>query len=151
MNHIKALAIKFVSTLVVLFIILGLFYDMAFRNVFWISLVLTVAAYLIGDMLILPRTNNTIATIADFGLAFFVIWLMGDNLTYGASVFTPALITAAGVAIFEYFFHKYVSNRVINETKNETHQARNLRYQTEASEELSPNRTDLEKDHNDDL
>jgi hypothetical protein len=142
MKHVKALAIKFVSSLVLLSIILGLFYDMAFRNIFLITLVLGVAAYIIGDLLILPRTNNTVATISDFGLAFLIIWLMSENLTYGDNHFSMSLIAALGVALFEYMFHKYVANNVLpNAGKRQ--QTRQLQYQTEASEELTPVRTDI--------
>ena len=112
MKHMKNLAIKFISILAVLFIILGIFYDMSFGNVLSISVVLTLASYLIGDLLILRRTNNTMATISDFALAFLVIWLMGENLTYGDSLIMPALIAAAGIALFETFFHKYVSRQI---------------------------------------
>jgi hypothetical protein len=80
MKHVKALAIKFVSSLVLLSLILGLLFDMAFSNIFLITLLLGVAAYLIGDLLILPRTNNTVASIADFGLAFLIIWLMSESI-----------------------------------------------------------------------
>jgi hypothetical protein len=34
MKHVKAFALKFISNLVLLYIIPGLFFDMAFRNVF---------------------------------------------------------------------------------------------------------------------
>ena len=112
MKHMKNLAIKFISILAVLFIILGIFYDMSFGNVLSISVVLTLASYLIGDLLILRRTNNTMATISDFALAFLVIWLMGENLTYGDSLIMPALIAAAGIALFETFFHKYVARQI---------------------------------------
>jgi hypothetical protein len=142
MKHVKALAIKFVSSLVLLSIILGLFYDMAFRNIFLITLVLGVAAYIIGDLLILPRTNNTVATIADFGLAFLIIWLMSENLTYGDNHFSMSLIAALGVALFEYMFHKYVANNVLPNT-GKRQQTGQLQYQTEASEELTPVRTDI--------
>lgn len=67
MKHVKALVIKFVSSLVLLSLILGLLFDMAFSNIFLITLVLGIEAYFIGDLLILPRTNNTVATIVDFG------------------------------------------------------------------------------------
>jgi hypothetical protein len=142
MKHVKALAIKFVSSLVLLSIILGLFFDMAFSNIFLITLVLGVAAYLIGDLLILPRTNNTVATIADFGLAFLIIWLMSENLTYGDNHFSMSLIAALGVALFEYMFHKYVANNVFPD-KGGQQQSRQLQYQTEASEELTPVRQDV--------
>jgi hypothetical protein len=142
MKHVKALAIKFVACLVLLYIILGMVYGMTFGDVFMISLILGIASYIIGDLLILPRTNNTIATIADFGLAYIVIWLMSDNLTYldGDNLFTMSLISSLGVALFEYFFHKYVSNNITNETKSDHKQPKNLQYQTEVSEEIAPNR-----------
>jgi hypothetical protein len=142
MKHVKALAIKFVSSLVLLSLILGLLFDMAFSNIFLITLVLGVAAYLIGDLLILPRTNNTVATIADFGLAFLIIWFMSENLTYGDNHFSMSLIAALGVALFEYMFHKYVANNVLP-NKDGQQQTRPLQYQTEASEELTPVRQDV--------
>ena len=138
MRHIRNLTVKFIATFAVLYIILGIFYDMSFGNVLSISLVLTLAAYLIGDMLILPRTNNTVATIADFGLAFLVIWLMGENITYGDSLIMPALISAAAIALFEAFLHKSIAHQFRNEHNENLPQSRNLRYQTEASNELTP-------------
>ncbi|NYE04123.1 uncharacterized BrkB/YihY/UPF0761 family membrane protein [Bacillus niacini] len=144
MKHVKALAIKFVSSLVLLSLILGLLFDMAFSNIFLITLVLGVAAYLIGDLMILPRTNNTVATIADFGLAFLIIWFMSENLTYGDNHFSMSLIAALGVAIFEYMFHKYVANNVVKNQGGQKQQTRKLQYQTEASEELlAPVRQDV--------
>ncbi|WHX98347.1 YndM family protein [Neobacillus sp. DY30] len=143
MKHVKALAIKFVASLVLLSLILGLLFDMAFSNIFLITLVLGVAAYLIGDLLILPRTNNTIATIADFGLALFIIWLMSENLTYGDNHFLMSLIAAVGVALFEYMFHKYVANNIVKNKGGQQQQTGQLQYQTEASEELTPVRQDV--------
>ena len=148
MKHMKNLAIKFISILAVLFIILGIFYDMSFGNVLWISVVLTLASYLIGDLLILRRTNNTMATISDFAIAFLVIWLMGENLTYGDSLIMPALIAAAGIALFETFFHKYVA-RQIQEADEQQNSSRNLRYQTEASSELTPRNTEFSNRNSD--
>ena len=148
MKHMKNLAIKFISILAVLFIILGIFYDMSFGNVLWISVVLTLASYLIGDLLILRKTNNTMATISDFAIAFLVIWLMGENLTYGDSLIMPALIAAAGIALFETFFHKYVA-RQIQEADEQQNSSRNLRYQTEASSELTPRNTEFSNRNSD--
>ena len=148
MKHMKNLAIKFISILAVLFVILGIFYDMSFGNVLSISVVLTLASYLIGDLLILRRTNNTMATISDFALAFLVIWLMGENLTYGDSLIMPALIAAAGIALFETFFHKYVA-RQIDEASDHQNRSTNLRYQTEASSELTPRNTEVSNRNSD--
>lgn len=145
MKHIKPLAIKFISSLVLLSVILGLFFDMSFGNIFLITLVLSVVSYVIGDLFILRRTNNIIATVADLGLAFLVIRFMGDALANGdnGDMFTMSLIAAIGVALFEYAFHKYVANRVLNENQSRENQKTTLRYQTEASEELTPKNTDF--------
>ncbi|WNF21078.1 YndM family protein [Mesobacillus jeotgali] len=142
MKHLRALALKFLASLVVLYVILGLMYNMSFTNVFLISLVLGLASYVIGDLFLLPKTNNTIATLADFGLAFMIIWILGESLTYGESLLLASLISAAGIAVFEYFFHKYISGNVLEEGGREYRNG-NYQYQTEASEELYPVRPDV--------
>lgn len=139
MNHLKAFTIKFIVSLILLYIVLGLFYAISFSNIFVITLLLVVASYSLGDMVILPRTNNIVATISDFVLTYLVVWLFGDILwllgdNIGAGIFTAALITSVGVALFEFFFHMYVSK--IRESH--VQRVEYFRYQTEASEELTP-------------
>jgi len=147
LKHVKDFTIKFISNLVLLYVILGLFYGMEFGNVFLISLVLGIVSYLIGDRLILPKTNNTMATLADFGLALLVIWSMSESFTRGDNIFTVSLLAALAVTLFEYFFHKYVSNNATKEDSQEKiNPSTSLRFQTEASEELSPQRKDLTND-----
>lgn len=142
MNHLKAIVVKFLSSLVLLYIILGLMYNMSLTNVFLISLALALTSYIIGDLFLLPRTNNTIATLADFGFAFMVIWILGESLTYGDSLIVASLISAAGVALFEYFFHKSIAS---NGFEGEEGQQYNINYQfqTEAADELYPVRPDV--------
>lgn len=140
MNHMKSLLIKFVSSLALLYIILGVIYEMDFGNVFLITLVLGVLSYIIGDLFILPRTNNTIATLADFGLALMVIWLLSENLAYGENIFRMSLIAAIGIALFESFFHRYLSSNMID-NQQKTSSKGNLQYQAEVSEELTPSKS----------
>jgi len=142
MKHLRSLAVKFLASLVLLYVILGLMYGMSFTNVFLISLVLGLASYVIGDLFLLPKTNNTIATLADFGLAFMIIWILGESLTYGESLLMASLISAAGIALFEYFFHKYVAGNVL-EDGGRDYRNTNYRYQTEAAEELYPIKPDV--------
>lgn len=134
-KHVKALLIKFIVSFALLYIILGLMYGMAFGEVLFLSAVLGVVAYIVGDMLILPRTNNTIATIADFVLAGVIIYLFTDGMTVADNVFTVTLFATIGVSLFEIFFHRYVEQHVFPMDRN--HSAnRNIQYQTEMSEEL---------------
>lgn len=139
MEHLKAMAVKFIATLALLYIILGLYYGMTFGTVFLISLILGVISYIVGDLGILPRTSNTVATIADFGLSLAVIWLMVSLLTESRNAFTMALIPALGITVFEYLFHKYLSNMdKSDQTQGNRRTTNRLQYQTEASEEFTP-------------
>ncbi|WP_181351251.1 YndM family protein [Thalassobacillus sp. CUG 92003] len=137
MTHLKLLALKFAFTLGILFIILGLGFDVSFRNVFLISLVVSALGYL-GDVAILSKTNNTMTTSGDFVLYFAVIYFMTDALTVGVGVFEATLISAVSLAFCEYFFHQSVA-RSFNQEKKKNHEvSSNGQLQTEASEELFP-------------
>lgn len=141
--------IKLISCFVLLYLILGLGYDVAFGNVLLISLVLTLISY-IGDAFILPRTNNTIATASDFVLAYVVIYFMLDMLTYGGDLFMASLISAAGVTIFEYFYHKYVQSEYDEHVEHEHHGTDQYQLQTEFSEELEPDEIEYDPKIEDD-
>ena len=145
MKHAGAFILKFIATFILLFVILGIFYGMSFGMVFFISLSLAAASYAIGDFIILPRTNNTIATIADFIMAFLIIWAFSISLTLRENIVIMSLVAAVGVALCEIIFHRYMANRIITNMK--THRARpgTLQFQTEASEELTPPKADLRK------
>lgn len=136
-KHVKAFLIKFIVSFALLYIILGLMYEMTFGEVLLLSAVLGIAAYVIGDILILPRTNNTVATIADFVLAGIVIYLFADGMTAANNVFTITLIATIAVSLFEIFFHRYLENNVLPADNNKPSN-RELRYQTEISDELGP-------------
>ncbi|MBE5107424.1 YndM family protein [Bacillus thuringiensis] len=116
MKHIVALLIKYTAITAVLLIILGIFQNISIPRVLLISLFLTGAAYLIGDLFILPKYGNMIATIADLGLSFFGIWLLTSLFTdlnstrnIGFSSFLAALIIGGT----EVFFHIYMKKLVL--------------------------------------
>ena len=102
MTHVKALAIKGIMTIIVLYLVLGLGFGFTFGDTLLMTIVLGVISYLLGDLYVLPRWNNMIATLADFGLAFLVIWLMGMPLSLGIVM-----------AIGEYCFHFYMMSKEI--------------------------------------
>lgn len=139
MNHVKALVIKFLMIAVVLLIILTGIFDVEFEKTLLISLVLTLLAYALGDLMVFRKTGkqthhndvndnhadhdredhkkrNMMATIADIVLAFLVIWLMGDALIENAEdIVTAALISAIVIGGGEWFFHKYLDKNVFPE------------------------------------
>lgn len=138
MDHVKAILIKFVMIAVVLGIVLTGIFNGEFEDTLLISFVLTIVAYIIGDLFIFRQTGddqnrhsdhykrNTIATISDAILAFFVIWLMGRELfTDNSDVLLGSLISALIIAAGEWFFHKYLDKHVFDEkhpdnTRNNT-------------------------------
>ncbi|WP_054788196.1 DUF2512 family protein [Gracilibacillus dipsosauri] len=136
MEHIKMMAVKFFISLALLYVILGIGYDVSFGNVFLITLVLGVLSYILGDRIILPRTNNTVATISDFVLSFVVIYLMTDALTVGDDVLQATLISSIALTIFEYFFHKYVASNLDDQESTTDMRPRSI--QTESAEEIHP-------------
>ncbi|AAP10033.1 Integral membrane protein [Bacillus cereus ATCC 14579] len=127
MKHIVALLIKYTAITAVLLIILSIFQGISIPRVLLISLFLTGAAYLIGDLFILPKYGNMIATMADFGLSFFGTWLLTSLFTnldatrnIGFSSFLAALIIGG----IEVFFHIYMQKLVLrndNELREHNH------------------------------
>ncbi|MDI3411882.1 YndM family protein [Bacillus sonorensis] len=121
MKHVRALCVKFIASLVLLYVILTLFFGVPFGDVFVLTLFVGVVSYLVGDLMLLPRTNNITATMGDFGLSLILIWAilaMQDNPPY-ASLAWAAIISALGVTIFEYFFHRYMAANILDETEGE--------------------------------
>ncbi|KAB8129924.1 DUF2512 family protein [Gracilibacillus oryzae] len=143
MKHLKLMVVKFLISFILLFAILGMGFDVSIGNVFLITLVLGVVSYFVGDRVILPRTNNIVATLSDFVLAFAVIYFMTDSLTVGDDVLQAAFISSIGVALFEYFFHKYVAANFNDHEESIYVRPRELNVET--SEEISPYEEDNKK------
>ncbi|MGG2092687.1 YndM family protein [Bacillus sp. S13(2024)] len=139
MKHIVALLIKYTAISAILLIILGVFQGISTPRILFISLIITGAAYLIGNLFILPKYGNTVATIADFGLSFFGIWVLTYLLTSispirnitAASFWTAFLIGAA-----EIFFHIYMKKLVLyTDDNSQQSSVRRDIYATEFSDE----------------
>ncbi|MBU6079445.1 YndM family protein [Allobacillus halotolerans] len=144
MNHFSLILSKFVAMLVLLYIILGIIFGVNFMSVFWVTLTFSIVSYLIGDLLILPRTNNMVASVVDFVMSFAVIYFLVDAYAFEGNLFTASLLSAIGVTLFEVFFHNSVQTQM-EEENNVDRRRYNL--QTEVSEEIDPliedeNRTD---------
>lgn len=108
MKYALALIIKFVIHLAVLMMILGGFYGITFANILSISLLLTGISFIIGDLIILPNFDNTIAAVADFFLAFIGVWVLGylliiESINLGISSFVSAVF----ITIVEVFLPIY--------------------------------------------
>ncbi|MDC3423283.1 YndM family protein [Aquibacillus sp. 3ASR75-11] len=148
MEHVKALTIKFVMITAMLAIVLGLFYGVGFGDIVAIGLILTIAAYLIGDLLTLPALGNVSATLADFGLAFFGTWILGALFIEARiPLISASFISAIAIAVGEVFFHRYMKDHVLDDKRQKDRrlvQDKNLA--TEFAEEHEGH--DIRKDDN---
>ncbi len=112
MKHVIALIAKFAMVAITLELVLGFLTALTISDILYISLPLTVIAYLIGDILILDKTNNTVATAADAGLAFGALLLVPLVIR---GVYVPMLaagLAAVALAAGEFLFHKYIRSVV---------------------------------------
>lgn len=145
MKHILRIVMKFIAAVVVLGIIDALGYDLGASDILGISAVLAIVSYVVGDLFILRVTNNTVATIADFALAFVILYLMIDNMTIEDDVLSASLIGSIAITAFEIFFHRLLGREPGKQASNQrqTMQTGRPQFQTEASSELTPVKQDV--------
>ncbi len=112
MKHIIALVLKFAIIAVVLELILPRITNLSVLQTLYVALTVTIIAYLIGDLFILAKSNNTVATLSDAGLAFITIWAFNFIYRNARISLTDALIAAVVLAVGEWIYHKYVRRAV---------------------------------------
>lgn len=142
MKHVNALIIKFVMITAALWIVLGLGFDVSFGDIIITGIILTIVSYILGDLFVLPAYENSAATIADFGLAFAGVWMIGYFLyEQPISLRFAALLSALLISVGEIFFHRYMANQVIIRgsvsRKDEDDMTRSGKLQTEFGSELN--------------
>lgn len=112
MKHFKAIFYKFLMIAIVLEIVLNLLTHLNFWQILVVSATVTVVAYIIGDLAVLGASNNTIATLADFGLAWLTIYAFNYYYRTAGISITDAFIAAAVIGVGEWLFHKYAASNV---------------------------------------
>lgn len=109
MEHIRPLVIKYIYTAAITAILLTyiLVPSVALGTSLVIALFVTLALYFVGDLIILPRYGNVPAVVANFVMAA-VILALANAFTVETISFAAAIVTAVGIGIAEWFFHRYV-------------------------------------------
>ena len=109
-KHLTALVIKFIVIGLVSVIILPIFGRFSSGQAVLTALVLTLIAYLFGDLGVLPRYGNVTAVIVDAITAALVIgvadWTFNGVITLNATGWVLALVL---LAVGEWFFHRYLA------------------------------------------
>ena len=112
MKHVYALLVKFAVITIVLEIILGFLTNLNFLQILYVALTVTLIAYIVSDLLILPVYNTTIGTLSDALFTVFIIYIYNFIWTGTIITLTTALIAGACVGLVEWFFYKYAAKHV---------------------------------------
>lgn len=116
MGYAKVLGIKFVAISVTVLSIYGIFNYVSLGSLMLVSLLTTIISFLIGDLVILRRFGNLVASIVDFFLSFGTLWVLstlfvGGGLpmaTGAVPILTTSLLAAFFIACVEPFVHEYM-------------------------------------------
>ncbi len=107
-KSVNALIVKFIMTYALTVLALQVFITNPWQWVFLLALAVTVANYLVGDILVLPSFSNTVAAVGDGMMAALAAHIAG--VVVGPLSTTLFAILIYGVLIFvgEFYFHKYL-------------------------------------------
>ncbi|MFE8700509.1 DUF2512 family protein [Cytobacillus sp. FJAT-54145] len=105
MKHLLALSIKYIFVGIILTSFLWVF-NIPIGSILMFALVVSVAAYFLGDLIIYPRFGNLVATAADFGLYTIAFWFIIYSFTANTANSVIASVTTAFViSLVEALFH----------------------------------------------
>lgn len=99
MKHVKAIAIILIA-----WIILSLLWNIPIMDAVIGGVIVSVMIYVIGDLLVLRKIGNIIATVVDMGDLY---------LSLGERYFLERLVASAGIAAFECFFPSWLLKKHI--------------------------------------
>jgi hypothetical protein len=98
------LLLKIVGNGIVVVGLLMLFTEGSFIGALAAAVALSIIAYLLGDQMVLRKTNNGVATVADAVLAAIYLWAVVDFANWSLSL-GELLTIVIVLGAFEYFFH----------------------------------------------
>lgn len=119
MKHIYALIIKYVIVTIILEIVLSLMSNLSFGDIMYLSIIVTVFSYVVGDVFILSASNNTVATLSNIGLSLIIIYAYSFIWVTAQISFLDALISAVILGVGEWFFHRYIFRSVLRKQVKE--------------------------------
>lgn len=103
-----ALLAKLGMTFVAAWLTLGFMDENTLGPILVTAIVGTVLNYLIGDLGVLPRLGNVIASLGDGVMAAFVAYIVSLLFPAFEISSNSLLVFAAIVAVAEYFFHMFL-------------------------------------------
>lgn len=107
-NTLTALIIKLVMTTIFVWLTIGVIDGNSLGLLLVLGIIATVGNYVIGDLGILPKFGNIVASLGDGGMGAIIAYLMSLLLT-GFNVSATSLIAFfVLVSVGEFFFHQFL-------------------------------------------
>lgn len=145
-RHAKALGIKYIIISIVTFSLFGVFINTTLAELFFMSVLLTLFAYFIGDVFIYPRLGNIIATFTDFAFYFILTWLWSYGFVGMSLSHTIASLAAAYLlTMTEPLFHTYMKEKILVDAEEDMLFEQGA-LQTEIAEEMPTKSAQKEED-----
>lgn len=141
MKTIIALIIKFSVLLAAAWVCFMVIGTAVAWTVLMIAATGTVINYLIGDLFILPRFGNIIASVIDGILGGAIAWMVLAYLPVTYSYQMTVYLFAIVVSACEFFFHLYLFSAHVVERKKtdeDFYRKQKLNYRTETGGEIYP-------------
>lgn len=142
MKHIIGIGVKFILITTVVLSIFAVLSTNFVEEMLFLSIVIVLLSYVLGDLFIVPKFGNLVGTVADFGLSLVILVGYGLMTMNTSFVFLMASIFSAFlIAVGEAFFHYYVQQVITDERKDIyeepkiIHSQLNSKLQTEMAEE----------------
>lgn len=103
-----ALLFKLIGTFLATWIVFGMILDNPMGHIITLAVLATILNYLLGDLMVLPRYGNVVASIGDGILGALTAYILSlISRAFDTTLATLLLFTVI-VAVFEYFFHQYL-------------------------------------------
>lgn len=103
-----ALLFKFIATFLASWVVFGMMLDNPMSYILTLSVLATILNYVLGDLMVLPKFGNVVASVGDGVLGGLTAYIIGLLSRIFDTTLTTLLLFTALIAVFEYFFHKYL-------------------------------------------
>ena len=108
MITMTALAIKFLMTFVFAWLTFGLMDGNFLSWVLFVAIIGTVLNYLAGDLVVLPKFGNIVASAGDGVMGALVAYIISLSTPNFVVSLTSLVIFAILIAVGEFFFHQFL-------------------------------------------
>lgn len=117
MKHVVAFMVKYLMVGVLLEIVLIALTPLGIGQIALIAFAVTLVSYIVGDLLVLNFSNNTVATLIDLLITFGTIYFFNYRYGMGTLTYQDCAVATVVVGVGEWFFHRYMARSVFPSRK----------------------------------